>query len=253
MSRLYTFIILAIILGTGLQAKTTADSLFQVANASYAEGNFQNAGEHYEAILVRGFESAEVYYNLGNCYFKQEEYPRAILNYERALLLDPGNDDIEFNLAKARIYTIDKIEEIPQFVIRRWINSIIILMHSNAWAIVSIVAFVLMLAMFLLYFLSTNINRKRAGFYLAIIALIISTGSYYLASKSKQLVVNSNGAIVMNATVTIKGSPRDTGTDLFIIHEGTKVSIVNSLDDWYEIKLSDGKQGWLRSNAIEPI
>lgn len=253
MIRLYTYIIIAILFSSGLQAKTTADSLFSVASTFYAEGNYQSAGEHYEAILVRGFESAEVYYNLGNCYYSQENYPRAILNFERALLLNPGDDNIEYNLAKARIFTIDKIEEIPQFVIRRWINSVIILMHSNAWAIVSLVAFIVMLAMFLLYFLSTNISRKRAGFYIAIIALIISAGSYYLASKSKQLVVNSNGAIVMSATVTAKGSPRDSGTDLFIIHEGTKVAIVNSLDDWYEIKLSDGKQGWLRSNAIEPI
>ena len=89
--------------------------------------------------------------------------------------------------------------------------------------------------------------------YIALIALIVSTGSYYLASKSKQLVMNSNGAIVMSATVTVKGSPRDTGTDLFIIHEGTKVSIVDSLDEWYEIKFSDGKQGWLRNATIEPI
>ena len=151
------------------------------------------------------------------------------------------------------MYTIDKIEEIPQFVIMKWVNRIIILMHSNSWAIISLVTFLIMLAMFLLYFLSTNVARKRAGFYLALVALIISAGSYYLASKSKQLVVNSNGAIVMNATVTVKASPRDAGTDLFIIHEGTRVSIVNSLDDWYEIRLSDGKQGWLRNTSVEPI
>lgn len=253
MSRLYIFICIAGFIGSGLQARTTSDSLFVAANLSYAEGNYQTAGEQYEAILIRGFESAEVYYNLGNCYYNLENYPRAILNYERALLLDPGNDNVEYNLSKARLFTIDKIEEIPQFIIRRWINSVIILMHSNAWAILSLVTFVIMLSMFLVYFLSANINRKRIGFYIAIIALIISVGSYYLASKSKELVVNSNGAIVMSATVTVKGSPRDKGTDLFIIHEGTKVSIVNSLDEWYEIKLSDGKQGWLRNNTIEPI
>ena len=253
MSRFCTLSIIAIIFCFDLNAKTTADSLFQAANTSYAEGNYRVAGEQYEAILVRGFESGEVYYNLGNCYYNQENYPRAILNFERALLLDPGNDNIEHNLAKARIYTIDKIEEIPQFVIQRWINSVIILLHSNSWAILGLSAFVFLLIMLLVYFLSTNVSRKRAGFYLAVITLIISAGSYYLASKSKQLVVNSNGAIVMNATVTVKGSPRDTGTDLFIIHEGTKVSIVNSLDNWYEIILSDGKQGWLRNSAIEPI
>lgn len=253
MSRFYTFIIITVVFSLELQARAVADSLFLAANASYAKGNYQNAEDLYEAILVRGFESAEVYYNLGNCYYNQENYPRAILNYERALLMDPGNDNIEFNLAKAKVFTIDKIEEIPQFVIKRWINSVIILMHSNAWAITSLVAFIIMLTMFLLYFLSTHVGKKRAGFYLAIIMLIISAGSYYLASKSKQLVINSNGAIVMSATVTVKGSPRDTGTDLFIIHEGTKVAIVNSLDNWYEIKLSDGKQGWLKNTAIEPI
>lgn len=253
MSRLYYIIILLVISGLGLQARTTADSLFNAANEAYSQGNYPLSAELYEAILVRGFESSEVYYNLGNCYYQQESYPRAILNYERALLLDPGNDNIEHNLAKSKLYTIDKIEEIPQFVIKRWVNSIIILLHSNAWALISLCAFVLMLTLFLLYFLSANINRRRAGFYLAIIALFISVGSYYLSSKSKELVVNSNGAIVLSATVTVKSSPRDTGTDLFIIHEGTKVAIINSLDDWYEIKLSDGKQGWLRNSAIEPI
>jgi tetratricopeptide (TPR) repeat protein len=249
---MYLFV-LALMLSIEGFGKTTADSLFMAANASYDEGDYAAATEQYEAILVRGYESPEVYYNLGNCYYKQEEYPRAILNYERALLLDPGNDDIEHNLEKSRLYTIDKIEEIPQFVIMKWVNRIIILMHSNSWAIISLVTFLIMLAMFLLYFLSTNVARKRAGFYLALVALIISAGSYYLASKSKQLVVNSNGAIVMNATVTVKASPRDAGTDLFIIHEGTRVSIVNSLDDWYEIRLSDGKQGWLRNTSVEPI
>lgn len=234
-------------------ADEVADSLFSQAAVDYSEGMFENALIAFQKIVILNIESPELYFNIGNCYYKLGDYSHAILNYERALLLQPNDDDIQHNLSKARYHNIDKVDEIPQFILRRWINGIIILFHSNIWAVTSIITFFLALLFLILYFTSMHISMKRIGFYIGLILLFFSVGSYSLASRAKKLVIESNGAIVMSSTVTIKGAPRLSGTDLFIIHEGTKVFILNSIDEWYEIKLSDGKRGWLLKTDIEVI
>lgn len=234
-------------------ANSNPDSVFYKANNNYALGDFTKAIELYEIILLDGLESGELYYNLGNAYYKNQNYPKSILNYERALLYDPRDEDILHNLAKSRMHIIDKIDEIPEFVIKSWINNLIILFTSNVWAILSMITFFLGLLLFLMYFLSFKLMLKRIGFYAGIIALIFSFTFLYLSFKSKSLLKNSSGGIIMTSTVTVKASPRDTGTDLFIIHEGTKVLIIDSLDTWYEIRLSDGKQGWMQQKDVEAI
>lgn len=234
-------------------AESVADSLFNDANDFYATGNYTEAIEKYENILNEGLESEEVYYNLGNAYYKTQNYPKSILNYERALLYDPRDEDIVHNLAKARMYIIDSIDEIPVFVIKRWINGLIILFNSNTWALLSLLAFVLGISFLLIYFLSSKLLLRRLGFYSAVLVLIFSGILFYLSYKSRNIIEESNGGIVMTSTVTVKASPRNTGTDLFIIHEGLKVQIIDALDNWYEIRLSDGKQGWMQQKDVEPI
>jgi hypothetical protein len=145
---------------------------------------------------------------LGNSYYKLSNYPRAIVNYERALLLKPGDETIEHNLAKARFYNIDTLDEIPQFIMRRWVNSIIILFHSNIWAIISLISFLTCIVLFMLYLNAVKIGVKRFAFYMALFFIILSSGTFYLSYKSQQLVIESNGAIVMTSTVTVKASPR---------------------------------------------
>jgi len=234
-------------------ANPNPDSVFNKANESYSIGEYSEAIESYENILLLGMESGELYFNLGNAYYKTQNYPKSILNYERALLFEPRDEDILHNLAKARMYIIDKIDEIPEFVIKRWINGLIILFTSNTWATLSLISFILGISFFLLYFLSSRLMIRRTGFYTGLIVLLLSFVFFFLSYKSRNLLENSNGGIVMTPTVTVKASPRDTGTDLFIIHEGIKVQIVDLLDHWYEIRLSDGKQGWMQQKDVEPI
>jgi tetratricopeptide (TPR) repeat protein len=234
-------------------AVTNPDSAFYQANNLYSAGNYPEAIELYETIVSQGLESAELYFNLGNAYYKTHNYPRSILNYERALLHNPRDEDILHNLAKARLYIIDQVDEIPEFIIKRWINSLIILFTSNTWAFISIIAFALGILFLLVYFLSGKLALRRAGFYAGTIVLILSFVLFYLSFKSKSIIKNSNEAIIMTPTVTVKSSPRDSGTNLFIIHEGTKVLIVDALDNWYEIRLSDGKQGWMQQKDLEPV
>ncbi len=236
-----------------IKSEFNTDSVFNAANKAYINEDYNSAIQQYEEILSQGFESPELYYNLGNAYYKLTDYPKSILNYERALLHDPRDENIRFNLAKAQIYNVDQIDEIPEFVIKKWLRTAISWFRSDTWAIISLVSFLLCTAGFLVYFLTTKMKMRRSGFYAGILFFILSILTFFIASQSRKILVNSNGAIVMTPTVTVKGSPSNSSTDLFIIHEGTKVYILEELNDWFEIKLSDGKQGWLLKSDIEPI
>lgn len=229
------------------------DSIFNAGNQAYIEKKYNDAVTNYETLIKRGFRSAELFYNTGNAYFKTGEYAKAILFYERATLIDPGNSDIEFNLTKARTYVIDKIEIIPDFFVVTWFKSSVLRLSPNIWAIISITIFVVFMLLSLLYLLAAKAGIKRVSFYSGIIALIISVTTLFFSFKTKHYLEKSKSAIVMSPTVTVKSSPDIESADTFIIHEGTKVYILRSLNSWSEIKLSDGKQGWLESKTIEKI
>jgi tetratricopeptide (TPR) repeat protein len=229
------------------------DMVFKNANNLFAQEKYEEAIKQYSLINEKGFESAELYYNMGNAYYKIRNYPRAILFYERALILNPENDNIQHNLAKTRMLNIDKIEEMPEFVIRRWVNKLTDILTSNGWALLSLGTFILSLFLFLVYFFGSRLYLKKYGFYLGFILLLVSTTSFYFSYRSKSMAVEMAGAIVMSPTVTVKSSPQESGTDLFLLHEGSKVYIVGKLDNWLEVRLSDGKQGWLPKLTVEPI
>jgi len=249
-------IIIVVFLGlmqSSLFSQTKLDVIFENANKLYADEKYEECIKYYTQIIDNGFESVELYYNLGNANFKLRNYPRAILNYEKALLIDPYNDDVQHNLAKAKMYNIDKVEEIPEFIVKSWINKLIGVYSSNGWAIISMVSFLISIICLIIYFFSVSIKYKKTSFYSALLIFIISISAFLFSSNAKSDIKNNKCAIVMQPTITVKGAPRETGTELFIIHEGTKVIIVNKLDDWYEIKLLDGKQGWLLQSDIEII
>ena len=218
-----------------------------------AEGEFEKAIHLYDSILTLRYESPELLLNIGNAYYKLRNYPKAILYYEKALLIDPGYEKAKHNLAKAQIYTVDKVNELPEFLLTGWMNQFIMILPSDTWAIISLAAFALCMVLLLFYFLSMKIAIKRTSFYFGVLFLLIALVTFYLSFKSKTLLINYNGAIVMTPTVTVKGSPSSSSTDLFIVHEGTKVYIMDKIDNWTEIKLADGKTGWLQKNDIEPI
>jgi tetratricopeptide (TPR) repeat protein len=230
-----------------------ADSVIKFGNDSYAKGLYYYAIEVYEQAVDSGYEAPELYYNLGNAYYKINNIPMAILNYEKAKRLDPYDDDINHNLALANAHVIDKIDIIPEFFIKTWIRNMVSLTEPDRWAVISISAFLLFLVLFLIYLFSGRIALKKFTFWLGILSLFISVSAFYSAWKRKELLTAKDSAIIISPTVTAKSSPAESGVDLFIIHEGTKIIIEDSLDIWNRIRIGDGTVGWIRKEDMEII
>jgi tetratricopeptide (TPR) repeat protein len=244
------FILTAILLVT---VQLSAQDLLQSANNAYAEGDYAKAAEQYEAALKENGESATVYYNLGNSYYKANKVALSILNYERALLLEPGNGDIRFNLEIAKLKTVDKIEPVGEFFLAAWFLSIEDLMSADAWSRFGIACFILLIGSLFLFFFSRKIVIKKTGFYAGLCLLILVIfGNIFAYEQQKSLTVR-NSAIIFVPTTTIKSSPADSGTDLFILHEGAKVKLKNKIGNWNEIETADGNIGWIKSDEIAVI
>ena len=193
-------------------------------DSAYIKEDYAAAIQIYEALLKNG-EASEVYYNLGNSYYKIGEIAKAVLNYERALLLQPGNSDIRANLEVARAKTIDKVEPTPEVFFISWTKSLINCMSVDAWATWGIVSFILLIVSLYFFIFSKQIMWKKIGFISGIIFLIITVCSNLFASQQKENLVNRNEAIVMNPSVTVRSTPSESGTSLFIVHEGRKVNV----------------------------
>ena len=219
----------------------------------YAAGNFNQALQSWIDIYNSGYRSASLDYNIGNAYFKLGEIPNAILFYERAYMLKPADENINYNLGIAKSMTVDRFNEIPALFFVKWFNFISLILHGNTWSLISIISFVLCLAFLSLYIYSSSYKRKVAGFWISIILLVISISSISFSWQNRTLVHDSHKGIISIPQVSGKSSPDSSGTDLFVIHEGTKVSIGEKVSDWYEITLSDGNKGWIPANSLNII
>ena len=227
--------------------------LLQKANELYTKEQFKQSIDVYNQILMTNMESPEVYFNLGNAYYKTGQYTLAILNYERAKLLAPDDEDINFNLQVANQKVVDSIQELPGIFVVRWWNSLVNSQTTDGWAILSILSFVIFLTMLGFYFFAKTSEVKRITFWSGCFLIVFTIFSWSSAAKQKSRLVNHSEAIVMQPTVTVKSSPTETGTNLFVVHEGLKVKITDKLGDWVEIKLADGNKGWLLLESIERI
>jgi tetratricopeptide (TPR) repeat protein len=227
--------------------------LLQKANELYTKEQFKQSIDVYNQILMTNMESPEVYFNLGNAYYKTGQYTQAILNYERAKLLAPDDEDINFNLQVANQKVVDSIQELPGIFVVRWWNSLVNSQTTDGWAILSILSFVIFLTMLGFYFFAKTSEVKRITFWSGCFLIVFTIFSWSSAAKQKSRLVNHSEAIVMQPTVTVKSSPSETGTNLFVVHEGLKVKITDKLGDWVEIKLADGNKGWLLLESIERI
>lgn len=222
-------------------------------DSAYIHNDFASAIQIYENLLKKG-EAAEVYYNLGNSYYKADDIAKAILNYERALLLQPGNADIRANLEIARSKTIDKVVSVPEIFFVAWIKFLINSLSVDTWAKLGIMFFILLLVSFSLFFFSKQIVWKKTGFITGSIFLVFVIVSNVFASEQKNELMNRNQAIILSPSVTVRSTPSESGTSLFILHEGHKVEIKdNSMREWKEIRLEDGKVGWVPTSTIEII
>ena len=240
--------VLLMLLPMAANAATKAD-----ADSAYVNGNYQEAIKVYESLLKHG-ESAELYYNLGNAYYRTENITRAVLNYERALLLSPGDGDIRFNLQIARSKTIDKIVPESEMFFVTWYRSLVNIMSVDGWGRMALVSLALVIVLFLVYLFSARVWVQKVGFFGGGILLVVFVFSNFFAWQQRQQLLNREGAIVVAPSVTVKSTPAQNGTDLFILHEGTKVVITDgSMKSWREIRLADGKKGWIESKKIELI
>ena len=231
----------------------SADELLKKAAVLYTQNHYTEAATIYEHILVNFGASDKLYYNLGNAYYKSKNMAPAILNYERALRLNPGDRDARFNLEMCQARITDKIEPVGMFFINRWFKSLENSYTSNAWAGISLFFFILFIACLFLYFFTKFSWLKKSGFFVGLLSLCLSVLSLVYSGEQHQRLVKPDTAILYAPTVTVKSSPDESGTDLFIIHEGCKVKVLSVLGTWSEIELEDGNIGWLESNNIQMI
>ena len=248
-----TILAAALLLGIVPARSQSLDRLWDEANTAYINADYQAAIATYDSILATGNVSYKVYYNLGNAYFKEGKIGPSILNYNPALRLAPSDADIDYNLRVANSYVKDKIEHVPEFFLATWFRSLRMSLSSNAWASVSLVLLAALLGCVLLYLLSTKLALRKTGFYSAIVLLLLFIFSVVSASIGRRELTCAEEAIVMNSAAPVKSSPDNGSKDLFVLHEGTKVSVLNSLEEWREIAIADGNKGWIRSSAIELI
>lgn len=222
-------------------------------DSAYINNDFASAIQIYESLLKQG-EAPEIYYNLGNSYYKTDDIARAILNYERALLLSPGNADIRANLEIARSKAVDKVTPIPEIFFVTWIKSLVNSQSSDAWAKTGIVSFLLFLVSLAVFLFTHRIKWKKVGFCATVLLLFATVLSNVFASQQKKYLTEHNDAIILSPSVTVRSTPSESGTSLFILHEGRKVEIKdNSMREWKEIRLEDGKVGWVPASSVEII
>lgn len=224
------------------------------ADALYKTENYDKAAARYEALLKKYGSSSVLYYNLGNAYYKNEQIPQAILAYERALLLDPADGDARFNLELARQKTTDKQASPSDMFFVTWWHQLSSLMSPQGWVIVGISTFFLMLVGILFYAFFTNLKLRKYGIYSALGLFVICLFSNLFLLTQWTNFHNRDAAIVMSPAVVVKSSPGENSTDLFLIHAGTRLRILDdSMREWREVEVEEGKQGWINLRDIEII
>lgn len=258
------FFFVALLLMTNLSAQeadsfsfTSDSTLVEVskalADSAYAAGDYTTAASLYQQLLQEG-ESSVLYFNLGNACFKTDEIARAVLNYERALLLDPSNDAIRFNLELARSKTVDRTTEDTEIFFVRWFHNFSDSLSLDTWSVLAIVTFILFVAALALFVFVRRSGLKKTFFTLTIVFLCLAALSLAVAAGQKSRLTQRNDAIVMSPSVVVRSTPGNSGTELFVLHEGRKVHIKDdTMNEWKEIELEEGNVGWIEAKDIERI
>lgn len=245
-------LLLTLIIGS-LTVKSEVLSEFNKANELYGKGKYEDAIKEYQKIINSDNLSTDVYFNLGNCYYKIDNIPNAILHYEKALKLKPDNEDALFNLAMANKLTVDKIDRLPElFIGNSWRNLVTSRTVEN-WAYYAIGLIFLSLLFFVSYLLMSQVMIKKVGFYAGLFFLGLSMFTFLMASQHSSIVKQSTEAIIFASTITIQSEPNENAKKLFTLHEGTKVKLLDASNDWSKIKLPNGNVGWVKSEEIKNI
>ena len=224
------------------------------ADSAYINNDYASAVYLYENILANQGESADIYYNLGNSYYKMDNIAKAIVNYEKALVLNPGDGDIRFNLDLARSKTVDKITPLSEIFFVTWTKDLANVLTSDAWAKLAIVSFLIFIICLSVYLFNRRMGIRKVTFFSAIFFIFLSIVANCASNYQKDRILEQKQAIIMQPSITVKSTPDMSGTDLFVLHEGCKVEIKdNTMREWKEIRLEDGNVGWVPANSIEII
>jgi len=250
-SGLYLLLFLALpIFSYGSDATT---ALFTKGNQQYAKGQYQQAVQSYQQILNDGYQSAIIYFNLGNAYYKLDDIPSAILYFEKAHKLNPGDEDINFNIKLANSKTTDKIIPLPEFFVTSWWHSFILCFSAGTLAALSVLFLLAGFGILVLYLFTNSTSIKKLSFYSGIISICIGAVVIFIANRQVDYFNHHHQAIVFSSSVTAKSSPDAAGKAMFVVHEGTKVSVMETNANWIEIELPNGSAGWIAATDVREI
>ncbi len=245
-------IIIALVFSASLYAQTPSQ-LFEVGNAHYAEGRYQEAIDAYRNVLDSDMESAALYYNLANAHYKLNNVAPSIYYYEKAKLLNPTDTEIKNNAQFAQKMKIDAITPLPENIFKKWHNTILNLLTTDGWAYTTLVFVFLFIVLFLGYYFTTRPTTKRALFVTFSFSLLFAGLSLMFAYSAFAKAEKNNPAIVFAAESQVKSEPNLASSDAFVLHEGTKVIVLDSVKNWQKILLADGKKGWIQAADLKEL
>ncbi|MBE6247259.1 MAG: tetratricopeptide repeat protein [Bacteroidales bacterium] len=251
MKRIFTLILLVFSL-VNLYADEKGE-LWTKANDAYSMGQYETALNDYMEIEKNGYQSYKLYYNMGNAWYKTGNMGKAILYYEKALKLNPAGEDALNNLQIAKLQTLDKIDVLPEFIVSTWIKDIRNLMSSNGWGYTAVGLFAVVCILLLLFKFAPTTGGRKLSFVLACVAFLFFIFAVLFAFSLRAKAKSEDNAVVMVPVSNVKSAPNSTGNNLFILHEGSKVEILEQAGKWCRIEISDGRQGWLEEKDIEVI
>ncbi|MBT8295607.1 MAG: tetratricopeptide repeat protein [Gramella sp.] len=246
-------LICILLLFIGFSGFSQNDLLFEEANSAYQSGNYQDAVKVYEKILENGEVSAELYYNLGNAHYKLNNVAPSIYYFEKALQLDPTDEDIKNNIMFARNMAIDDIETIEQTGFNQWLNGITSVFSYSTWAVLAIIFSVSFVGLFLLYYFAYTPLYKRLFFGGAMIAVLLSIFSVIFAYQQRAFINENQYAIIFEEEIEVRDEPNLRGDASFELHEGTKARVLEDYQEWSRIELANGAQGWIKSSTIKRL
>jgi tetratricopeptide (TPR) repeat protein len=234
-------------------AAQTPEERYVQAGELYGSGDHSGAAAIYRQLYEEGFRSGDLFYNAGNAFYKSGDNASAILFYERAKLLSPADEDIDYNLQIARSRITDRFETVPQLFFVRWFDFISLLASTNFWAVAAITLFALALLLAVLFLTKSRARGRLLSFWLALAALLLSLMMISLAVRNNSLVNHNRKAVITCSIVTGRSAPGDSGNELFVLHSGTTVNVEQELGDFREVRLPDGNKGWIRADCMEKI
>ncbi len=249
----FIYLILVCLVASSSVFANGRDSLWIKGNNAYSLGEYEAALDCYRQIEQLGYVSAKLWYNMGNAHYKLQNDGMAILCYERALKLDPSNGDVKNNLEIAKLKTLDKIESVPEFILVTWTKDVRNAMSSDQWAWTGVVMLIITAVLMLLFRHAPKVPQRKLSFILACVTLLVAISAFLFSLNLRSEANSNDSAVVLAPVSNVKSAPNSTGGNLFILHEGTKVEILEQVGGWSRVELSDGRQGWMENKDFEEI